>query len=222
MAALAANTNVNAEPPKKPEKVKLTKKEKEKAERALRRAMPPLLQVGRNGVFEFSGTLQYTFAAGNVPGGPFASVNAVCRGHNLYIFDGGELGHRPTSKPKAFFQIKRCEVLNIGLLVIPPLPPHNHVFKLTFAKKQFGAKSFFFKCSGGKDLQRWLGDLQWRVNASEKEIQRKFEPDRTREIVRHRIDETETAISKLPERVFGMAVRYEARKLEDDLTDEFA
>jgi len=212
-APLATTTNV-ASDAAKPEKVKLTRREKEKAERALRRAMPPLMQVGRNGVFEFNGPLQYTWAAGNVPGGPFVSVNVVARGHNLYIFEGGENGHKPTSKPRAFFQIKRCDVVKVGLLVIPPLPPHNHVFRLNFQKKQFGAKSFFFKCASGRDLDQWMGDLQWRANASEGEIKRKFEPDRTREVVRHRIDETETAIFRPPERVLGMAVRYETRPPE--------
>ena len=83
---------------KKPEKVKLTRKEKEKAERELRRAMPPLMQVGRNGVFEFYGAVEYTWAAGNVPGGAFVPVNVVARGHNLYIFEGGMAGHRPSAK----------------------------------------------------------------------------------------------------------------------------
>ena len=62
--------------------------------------MPPLMQISRNGVFEFSGQLQYTWAAGTVPGGPFEYVNAVCRGTNLYIFEGGERGHNPTAKPQ--------------------------------------------------------------------------------------------------------------------------
>ena len=129
----------------KPEKVKLTKKEKEAAERELRRTLPSLSQIGRNGVFEMVGSLGYTWAAGNVPGGPFVPVNIVCRGHNVYIFDGGEAGHRPSVKPRMFFQIKRAEVVAIGLLVIPPLPPHSNVFRLSFMKKQFGHRAFFFK-----------------------------------------------------------------------------
>jgi hypothetical protein len=140
----AAGTSGGME--RKDGKVKLTKKEKERAERALRQNLPPLSQVGRNGVFEMVGPLAYTWAAGNVPGGPFVPVNVVARGHNLYVFEGGESGHRPTVKPRAFFQIKRAEVVSIGLLVIPPLPPHTNVFKLSFAKKQFGGhKAFFFK-----------------------------------------------------------------------------
>ena len=85
----AAAGGVNNEN-KKPEKVKLTKKEKEKAERELRRSLPSLSQVGRNGVFEMIGTLSFTWAQGNVPGGPFVPVSVVCRGHNVYIFEGGE------------------------------------------------------------------------------------------------------------------------------------
>ena len=38
-----------------PVKKKLTKKEKEKAEKELRKSLPPLSQVGRNGVFEMVG-----------------------------------------------------------------------------------------------------------------------------------------------------------------------
>merc|ERR1712139_348808 len=101
--------NMPAASPEVPIKVKLTKKEKEAAERELRRRMPPLSQVGRNGVFEMAGPLSYTWAAGNVPGGPFVPMNIVCRAHNLYIFDGGEAGHLPSTKPRAFFQIKRAE-----------------------------------------------------------------------------------------------------------------
>ena len=127
------------------EKVKLTKKEKEALEKELRKNLPPLSQVGRNGVFEMSGQLSFTWAAGNVPGGPFVPVNVVCRGHNLYVFEGGEAGHRPSAKPKIFLQVKRAEVTDIGLLLIPPLPPHKDVIKLDFMKKQFGHKAFFFK-----------------------------------------------------------------------------
>jgi hypothetical protein len=142
---MAAASAVAASEPPRAEKAKLTKKEKERAERALRQNLPPLSQVGRNGVFEMVGPLAYTWAAGNVPGGPFVPVNVVARTHNLYVFDGGEAGHRPTAKPRAFLQIKRAEVVAIGLLVIPPLPPHTNVFKISFAKKQFGHRAFFFK-----------------------------------------------------------------------------
>ena len=143
----AAGRSADAAADKGPEKVKLTKKEKEALEKELRKNLPPLSQVGRNGVFEMSGQLAFTWAAGNVPGGPFMPVNVVCRGHNLYVFEGGEAGHRPSAKPKIFLQVKRAEVLDIGLLLIPPLPPHSNVFKLEFVKKQFGHKAFFFKVS---------------------------------------------------------------------------
>ena len=151
----------------------MTKKEKEKAERELRKALPPLSQVSRNGVFEMAGALGFTWAAGNVPGGPFVPVNVVCRGHNLYVFDGGEAGHRPSAKPRTFFQIKRAEVSSIGLLVIPPLPPHTNVFKLEFSKKQFGHRAFFFKAATTREMERWLADLRWRVHASETEIKKR-------------------------------------------------
>ena len=139
-----------ADAEKKPEKRKLTKKEKEKMEKELRRSLPPLSQLGRNGVFEIIGPLSFTWAAGNVPGGPFVPMSIVCRGHKLYVFEGGEAGHAPSAKPRAFFDIKRAEVVKIGLLLIPPLPPHNNVFKVGFAKKQFGHKAFFFKVRAGR------------------------------------------------------------------------
>lgn len=130
---------------------KLTKKETEAAERDLRRRMPQLSAVSRNGVFEMIGALYFTWAAGNVPGGPFVPVNVVLRGHNMYVFEGGEAGHRPAGKPRMFFNVKKAVVNDdlgngtVGLLIIPPLPPHTNVFKLTFDKKQFGWKAFFFK-----------------------------------------------------------------------------
>ena len=141
----------------KPEKKKLTKKEKEKAEKELRRSLPPLSQVGRNGVFEMIGPLSFTWAAGNVPGGPFVPVSVVARGHNIYVFEGGEAGHAPSAKPRTFFQVKRADVEKLGLLRIPPLPPHSNVFKLTFAKKQFGHRAFFFKvrASSADDPAYW-------------------------------------------------------------------
>ena len=218
-------------------KVKLTKKEKEAAEKELRRRMPPLSQISRNGLFEIAGPLAYTWAAGNVPGGPFVPVTIVCRAHNLYIFDGGEAGHRPSAKPRAFFQIKRAEVVSIGLLVIPPLPPHTNIFKISFMKKQFGHKSFFFKvclarritevvchqhhvpysfrvaqANSNKELQRWMKDLEWRTQASDNEIKRRFEPDHSKQVVRLRADETDTAFSRPPERVMGMCVRYAVKE----------
>ena len=62
-----------------------------------------------------------------------------------------------------------------------------------------------------------------RVNASEGAIKRMFEPDRTREVVRRRIDETETGIFLAPQRVLGMAVRYEQPRAaaEVDAIDDF-
>ena len=198
-----------------------TKKELAEAEKALRKSLPPLSQVSRNGVFEMSGPLAFTWAAGNVPGGPFVPMNVVCRAHNVYIFEGGEAGHRPTAKPKTFFQVRRAEVTKIGLLVIPPLPPHSNVFKLSFAKKQFGHRAFFFKASSNKELERWLADLRWRVLASENEIRRRNEPDKGRVHLR-RIDETETALDRQPERIGGLAVRYTERPtLIADMEDQF-
>jgi hypothetical protein len=198
----------------------MTKKEKEKAERELRKQLPPLSQVSRNGVFEMTGPLSFTWAAGNVPGGPFVPVNVVCRAHNLYIFDGGEAGHRPSAKPRTFFQVKRAEVTKIGLLVIPPLPPHTNVFKLEFAAKQFGHRAFFFKASSNKDMERWLVDLRWRVQASEAEIRRRNEPVK-KSVVLRRTDETETAVDRAPARVVGLAVRYEERdELIADMDDD--
>ena len=257
----AAAGGVNNEN-KKPEKVKLTKKEKEKAERELRRSLPSLSQVGRNGVFEMIGTLSFTWAQGNVPGGPFVPVSVVCRGHNVYIFEGGEAGHAPSAKPKSFFQVKRADVEKIGLLLIPPLPPHNHVFRLTFAKKQFGHRAFFFKvrqasrmratrlallvvagpwlsrslappsrrltlacwfavalstrvrraqATTGKDMERWLADLRWRVMASEADIKKRNEP-KVFSVRLATTDESESAVARAAQRVNGMAVRYEERE----------
>ena len=203
-----------------PVKKKLTKKEKEKAEKELRRSLPPLSQVGRNGVFEIIGPLSFTWAAGNVPGGPYIPVSVVARGHNLYIFEGGEAGHAPSAKPKTFFNIKRAEVEKIGLQVIPPLPPHNNVFKIGFAKKQFGHKAFFFKAPTTREMERWLKDLHWRVQATEKEIIRRNEPDKSKAVVLKHTDETETAVDRVPQRVNGIAVRYiEREEVAVDITD---
>ena len=211
--ATASNAaNIANAAPSDPMTHKLTRREKREREQAMLRTMPQLHPVSRHGIFEFSGPLSYTYAQGNVPGGSFIPVHAVCHGHTLYLFRG----HNPTEKPMAFFQIRRCEVLCIGLLVIPSLMPLNHVFKLTFLKKQFGAKSFFFKTNSSKELAQWLGDLQWRVNASDREVKKRFALDFTvPALVRHRIDETEygyrteTATLKAPESVRGMQVRYD-------------
>ena len=71
-------------------KKKLTKKEKEKAERELRANLPTRGEVGRKGVFEMHGPLQYTFAVGQIPGGPFYPVDVIIKGHMLYLFEAGE------------------------------------------------------------------------------------------------------------------------------------
>ena len=65
--------------------------------------------------------------------------------------------------------------------------------------------------------------MQWRVNASEGEIKRKFEPDTSIPVVRRLVDETETAVFDPPERVLGLAVRYEQKKVAhvDISSDEF-
>ena len=58
-------------------KKKMTAKEKAALEKELRRSMPSRAQVTRNGVFEFTGPLAYTFAVGAIPGGPFVPVDIV-------------------------------------------------------------------------------------------------------------------------------------------------
>ena len=60
-------------------------------------------------------------------------------------------------------------------------------------------------------MTRWVTDLTWRVAASEKQIERKYEPERNRPIKQLLTDETETSVFKQPEKVFGLAVRYEER-----------
>ena len=216
----------NEQQPGEVKKQKKTKAEKKKEEEELRKHLPTRSQTGRNGVFEMFGALGFTWAQGNVPGGPFLPVNLVCHGHNLYVFEGGEAGNRPSAKPRALFQIKRAEVekageKKTGLLVIPPLPPHNNVFKITFAKKQFGHKAFFFKSPTGKEMERWLNDLLWRVNASDNEIRRLNTPvARSTEL--RRKDETESAVYEPPIPVVGMAVRYlEPGDIEDGPEEEY-
>ena len=80
---------------------------------------------------------------------------------------------------------------------------------------------FELQAASNKDMQRWIKDLEWRVAASESEIKRRFEPDRSQEVVRRRIDETEAGVFCVPERVMGLAVRYEhpQREKEADLED---
>ena len=66
-------------------------------------------------------------------------------------------------------------------------------------------------------------DLRWRVMASENEIKRKFEPVRGKEVICKRLDETETAIDKQPERLLGISVRYLTREIEiADIEEEKA
>jgi len=76
------------------------------------------------------------------------------------------------------------------------------------------------QASSNKVMTRWIKDLQWRVAASENEIWRRFEPDRTRAIIRKRTDETETAIYRPPERVLGLAVRYEVNQDDTNALDD--
>ena len=102
-------------------KRKLTKKEKEKAERELRANLPTREQVGRKGVFEMSGPLEYTFAVGQIPGGPFRPVDVIIKGHKLYLFEMGDFmthGARgtPSAKPLGFFMMKHAVVKEIGVL----------------------------------------------------------------------------------------------------------
>ena len=101
--------------------------------------------MGRNGVFEMTGSLCMTWAVGQIPGGAFRLSEIVIKGHNLYVFEGGVPGQRPTAQPRVFFNIRRAEVEVIGLLVNPPLPPQTNVFKITFSTKQFGHRAYFFK-----------------------------------------------------------------------------
>ena len=72
-----------------------------------------------------------------------------------------------------------------------------------------------------KEMERWLSDLRWRVLASENEIKKRNEPDRTRKVELRRTDETETALQRAVQRVVGIAVRYEEREeREADVDDE--
>ena len=47
-------------------------------------------------------------------------------------------------------------------------------------------------------MQRWIKDLSWRVGAGEKEIKRRFEPDREKQVERLLTDETETSVFNNP------------------------
>lgn len=211
-----------AQEPVPGEKRKLTKREKEAAEREMRRNMPPRSQCSRNGVFEFTGTLAHTWAVGQIPGGPFKDSAIVLKGHTMYLFGAGQEGHKPTAKPDKFFNIRRAEVHEIPLLHNPPLPPHMNVLKLVFNSKQFQHRGFFFKAPSNAELQRWLADLRWRTQASESEVRRRFEPDYDKRIAQLRIDETESAVLRQPERVLGMVLRYPVKALEEavDMEEE--
>ena len=233
-------------------KKKLTKKEKEKAERELRANLPTRAEVGRKGVFEMQGPLQYTWAVGQIPGGPFYPVDVIIKGHMLYLFEAGD-GHRPSAKPRGFFMIKKAVLIEIGILQNPPLPPHTNVFRLEFEKKQMGHRAYFFKATSNKELQRWIADLSWRVDAGERQIRGKFEPDAKfgvggggpqaavakrselqlqpsvaaasripHDMRRKQIDETEKGIELVPERVLGMVVRYETKQVVEEEGDEDA
>lgn len=233
-------------------KKKLTKKEKEKAERELRANLPTRGEVGRKGVFEMHGPLQYTFAVGQIPGGPFYPVDVIIKGHMLYLFEAGD-GHRPSAKPRGFFLIKKAVLIEIGILQNPPLPPHSNVFRIEFEKKQMAHRAYFFKATSNKELQRWIADLSWRVDAGERQIRGKFEPDGKsgvggggphaavakrselqlqpsvaaasripHDMRRKLIDETEKGVELLPERVLGMVVRYDIKHVVEDDDNEDA
>ena len=60
----------------------------------------------------------------------------------------------------------------------------------------------------------------WRVQATEKEIIRRNEPDKSKAVVLKHTDETETAVDRVPQRVNGIAVRYiEREEVAVDITD---
>ncbi len=205
-----------------PPQRKLTKAERKKADAELKRRMPSLAAVSRNGVFETVGQLYSTHAVGQIPGGRFIPTRMVAKGHNLYLFDGAS---PPSAKPRSFLNVKRAEVVEVGLLLNPPLPPHTNVMRINLLAKQFGHKSWFFKTETNKELQRWLTDLRWRTHASEAAIERRFEPAMGPPPPRRRLDETETAIDRAPESVVGMVVRYAPREVvevNDDIDEEDA
>ena len=121
-----------------PPQRKLTKAERKKADAELKRRMPSLAAVSRNGVFETVGQLYSTNAVGQIPGGRFIPTRMVAKGHNLYLFDGAS---PPSAKPRSFLNVKRAEVVEVGLLLNPPLPPHTNVMRINLLAKQFGHKS---------------------------------------------------------------------------------
>jgi len=215
-------------------KKKLTKKEKEKAEAELRANLPTRGQVGRKGVFEMTGSLAYTFAVGQIPGGQFYPIDVVLKGHQMYIFELGS-GSMPSLKPRGFFMVKRAIVTEMGMLMNPPLPPHTNVFKIEFAKKQMGHRAYFFKCASTKELRRWIADLSWRVEEGERKIAAKFEPGvkggtqpaggamELPIMARYQIDETEAGVGVRHvsgARVLGMTVKYETKPPQEDEDDE--
>ena len=173
------------------ERKKEKKLEKERAVRELRARMPSLSQVGRNGVFEFAGYLNHTYAVGSIPGGSFLPVYTVIQGHVLYVFPGME--RKPSAKPFAFFNIKRAEVEQLGLLQQnPPLPPYRNVFRINLTRNQFGHKSYFFQAPSARELEQWCADLSWRVKASEAQLEARFAPiPRARTLEARRLDDTE-------------------------------
>lgn len=157
-----------AHPEGQPKK-KLTRREREKRDKALRANLPSRADVSLNGIFELSGTVTFTHAVGNVPGGKFVCRHVVVQGHMMYLFEGTTRGSRPTAKPLMLLMLKRAVVTEIGVLELnPPLPPHAHVFRVEFpVRKQYGYRAFFFKCPTNLELKRWMRDLSWRVNASQ-------------------------------------------------------
>ena len=157
-----------AHPEGEPKK-KLTRREREKRDKALRANLPSRADVSLNGIFELSGTVTFTHAVGNVPGGKFVCRHVVVQGHMMYLFEGTTRGSRPTAKPLMLLMLKRAVVTEIGVLELnPPLPPHAHVFRVEFpVRKQYGYRAFFFKCPTNLELKRWMRDLSWRVNASQ-------------------------------------------------------
>ena len=96
--------------------------------------------------------------------------------------------------------------------------------KMEYQRKQYGHKDYFFKLDHNRVLQRWLKDLNWRCKASEAQVKERFAPS-TVVLPRRKMDETESAVHRAPERVLGLVVRYEPKpkvNVMDDVVDEVA
>ena len=107
------------------------------------------------------------------------------------------------------------------LIIPPPLPPHKDVLRLNFASKQNGFRSWFFKAQSNHELQRWLADLRWRTVATDGQLGRRYEPEVKRyDVPQRRLDETELAVDRQPETVFGMVVRYNPKPPPEGLDVE--